>query len=425
MPVNNYTDLGGTDDRIKLFVDGEQVKICTRYSLKRGILVQPSTFSMTLGSGDLARELLGKFRPGLEVALTIGNTGVFSGVLEDPSAGGSEATEVTIEGRDWLAPLAKTDVIDEIQFGSPTYFELVKEVMKLVGYENTQLIAGNDANRSSTSRIAAKAKPAAQVVESIETGTKPGNLGAKIQYNTIKCEIGQSWFDFLVSQLKKVGLYLWCSGEGDLILAKPTAAMGPIYQIKRYRGIPRTMGSVISGTITNRTSGRHAWCRVYGKGGPDKNGRRANFGDWPDQEMIVLGYQNWRVIYDNDCATWREGQYIAKRTLAEERRQNRTLTYTLAGHTVPSLAEPDVMAIWTPDTVVRVDDDELAFPGEEKTGIHENLYVESVEMSRGPQTQTVVHLMREHDLKYLGEDTDNEGKDAPIPAAPKVKRKKR
>lgn len=420
--INNYSDLGSQDDRVSVWIDGEQVQHYLGYTFRRAILTQPSSFSLKFGSGDLAPKLLAKLRPGLEVSLRVGPTKLFSGVLEDPGTSYQSATEVTGEGRDWLSFLCNNDVADERQLGSPTYFELTRKVMDLCGLEEHALFGDNNAARKAASRVASKVSPPKQAVETVEL-PRPGNQGAKIQYQTIKCELGQSWFDLLVSQFKRVGLYLWCTGEGDFVLGRPTIPLEPIYRIQDYVGMSRTETNIISGSLTSKTSGRHAHCKVYGRGYPDKKGIRPVHGEWTDNEMLQLGYTNWRVIHDSDASTVQDCEYIAKRILAEERRQNRTLTYTMSGHTTPWI-DGNAMAIWTPDTSVFVDSDRLAFPGEEETGIHEVMYIESVEFSRQPQTQTVLRLMRADDLLYLGEKTDLKT-GSPIPAAPKVKRRKK
>lgn len=406
--------LGGLDDQLTLQVDGRRISNATRYSFTRGILQQPSTFSFTVGSGDLSRELLSAMRPRQRVTLFLGNTKIFTGLIEDTTASpGSGATEVSVEGRDLLAPLTKNYVLEEKAWGTPTYFDLTKEVLKLVGYQNTKLVAGNVANRNAASRVKSKHKGGQKSVEVIETNLSTPS-GAKIEYQKVDCEIGQSWWDFLVAQYKRIGLYLWCGADGDLILARPTAFMEPIYSIYRYRGQDRTTGNVKSHAFANRTSARHAWCRVYGKGRPDKNGQIALYGEWNDFEMLAMGFTDCLVLHDNDCKTVQDCQYKARRTLAEERRANRTLVYTVSGHTVPVLGSPSERAIWTPDTVVRVDDDELAFPYLENydnrlmdQGIHEDMYIEKVEFSRDASgTVTKLHLLRQTDLMYLGEDTE-------------------
>jgi prophage tail gpP-like protein len=421
MAVNFNTEIGSTDDTIEVRIDGERWTSYESYSIKRAVLTQPSTASFTTGNSGNASALLSKLRPGLEVSIKVGSTGLFSGFLEDPGASVANGTSVTVDARDGLAFMMREDVRDEKQLSAPTYFALVRKLMDLSGLKDHNLYSDNDANRAMTSRVPQAAPKPKQLVESIEL-PRPGNQGAKLQYQTVKCELGQSYFDLAMSQLKRVGIYVWCAGNGDLIVSRPTMPTQPIIQIDDLVGLSRNSTNIISCELKSRISGRHAHCRVYGRGYPDNKGVRAIKGEFDDQEMIALGFDNWRVVHDSEATSPLDCKYIAKRVLAEERRQSRVLSYTLAGHTIPAI-DNSRMVVWIPDIAVKVVSNRLAFPGE-PSGINEDLYVESVEFARNPQTTTKINLMRKQDLLYLGEKTDFED-DSPIPVSPKVKRRKK
>ena len=70
------------------------------------------------------------------------------------------------------------------------------------------------------------------------------------------------------------------------------------------------------------------------------------------------------------------------------------LSYTLAGHTTPRIGGRD-RVVWAVDTVVEVDDQELGIAG--------TFWIEAVEFSRGPETNTTITLMRPGDLVFGGE----------------------
>jgi prophage tail gpP-like protein len=108
--------------------------------------------------------------------------------------------------------------------------------------------------------------------------------------------------------------------------------------------------------------------------------------------MTSYGFQNARVVTDEDCKSNAEAEYIARRTCAEERRAGWQLVYTVSGHTYPSQFAKNSFGVWVPDTVCRVDDDEL--------DIHGNFYVESVTYRRSPETTTELTLMRPQDLVF-------------------------
>ena len=119
--VTANTEIGRDDDIVKFYINGSLTRY-TKYSVTMGIMAQPSTFSVTLGSGDVAGEALKKFTPNSKAELYVGPTRAQYGIIEDVSASsGSGATEITLSGRDWIAPLVKTYVKAEKSFGVATF----------------------------------------------------------------------------------------------------------------------------------------------------------------------------------------------------------------------------------------------------------------------------------------------------------------
>lgn len=399
MIANANTEIGSTDDIVKFYINGSLVKY-TKYDVTMGVMAQPSTFSVTLGSGDVAGETLRLITPNSKAELYVGATRVSFGIIEDVTATSSSgATEITLAGRDWIAPLTKRYVRAEKSFGVATYYELTRQVLDLCGLQDRPLDGNNDVARQKATRSTkVKAEPAKLLVENEETNiiTRPGT---KIVYNRILAKLGQTWWDFLKSQYKQVGLYLWATGEGGFVLARPTAKQRPLYCIHHGRGLSRDQCNITSLPYQNRTGGRHKKCTVISRVGSGKSGRGQVYGDWTDYEMSDYGFDDEIVIHDNDCKTVAACEYLAKRTLAEERRANCSLTVTVSGHTTPSLLDSGKMVVWAPDTVVALKSEEYGFEDE--------FYIEEVTFSRGPATTTTLKLMRKLDLIYLGE-TDPE-----------------
>jgi prophage tail gpP-like protein len=394
-PVTANTEIGSDDDIVKFYINGSLVKY-TKYSVTMGIMAQPSTFSVTLGSGDVAGELLKKITPNSKAELFVGPTRVQYGIIEDVAAtSGGGATEVTFSGRDWINPLVKTYVRNEKSFGVATYYELTRQVLDICGLKDRSLDGDNNVARQKATRsVKVKAEPASDVVEQIETGaiTRPGT---KIVYNRIVAKLGQTWWDFLKSQYKQVGLYLWATPDGGFVLARPTAKQRPLYYIHHGRGLSRDQCNITSLPYQNRTSGRHSKCTVMSRVGSGPKGRGQVYGDWVDFEMTQYGFTDEIVIHDNDCKSVAACEYLAKRTLAEERRANCSITVTVSGHTTPSLLDSGKMVVWAPDTMVTLKSDEYGF--------EDDFYIEEVTYTRDPKTTTTLKLMRKLDLIYLGE----------------------
>ena len=107
--------------------------------------------------------------------------------------------------------------------------------------------------------------------------------------------------------------------------------------------------------------------------------------------MVALGFDRPKVIRDAKCANAAQGEYLARRTIAEANRAGINYTCTVAGHTFPTLRTGE-RAVWTPDTVVYVQDDEFDIEGP--------WYVEQVGFRRQPQTTTELTLLRIQDLIF-------------------------
>lgn len=403
----NDLQLGGASDTVVLRLgkdlsgggEKEDVKIAENYEVKVSVMQQPAAFTLRLGASSTAAEILAKYPPGTQFELYVGAAGqrvqIQSGVVYSRGSPSGHFSQVELKGRDYLAALYDDEVQAEFTFPDRTYFELTRKVLNIVGLQEGggkfTLNPSNDANRTLLSRVpTAKPKAKGELVTQIETGATAG--AGKVVYQTIKARVGTRWYDFLQQQFKLAGLFLWATGEGNFVLARPRADMPPAYKIKRERGQIQDFGNVVECRFQDDITNRHQTYFVYGRGGIGKNGRAAIFGSWTDEEMTAYGRYNVRTIHDDDVKTNREADYLARKTCAEERRAGWQLEYTMSGHVTPSVVAKDGSAVWCPDTVCRVDDEEL--------GIHSNFYIEQVAFTRGPETTTTVTLMRPEDLVF-------------------------
>ncbi len=410
MATINDLQLGGFDDTVVLRLgknlsgggEKEDVHIVEHYEVKMSVMQQPAAFTLRLGSSSTAAEIIAKYPPGTQFELHIGPAGhrsqVQSGVVYSRGSPSGHFSQVELRGRDYLAVLYDDEIQSEYTFAEKTYFELTRKVLDIVGLRETGgafpkfiLNFSNDSNRQLISRVAtAKPKSAGELVTQIETGATAG--AGKVVYQTLKSKVGTRWYDFLQQQYKLAGLFLWATGEGNFVLTRPRADMAPTYKIQRQRGAIQNHGNVVECRFQDDTTNRHSEVIVHGRGGRGKSGRGGIYGHWVDTEMRAYGFANVRTIQDDDVKSNREAEFVARKTIAEERRAGWQLEYTLSGHVTPSVVAKDSTAVWCPDMVCRVDDEEL--------NIHGNYYIEHVTFARGPQTTTTVTLMRPEDLIF-------------------------
>lgn len=423
-------DLG---EDISLYVDGWLVKDYTKYTITRAVLEQPSTISFTIGNGDVMAELLNNWRPLMKAEVRANGITIWRGEIEDfQCSNRSGATELNISGRDSLRKLVKNYVTNERAFSAGTYLDMVRQVVALAWEDDKSstppvVVAGNEANRFAQTKVENKAKDfkgkkakKRRVVE-VEQTNMVSASGAKVQYEKFVCQIGQTWFDFLVDYLKRAGLYLMGGVDGSIILTIPDPTQQPLYQLSRARGNNQIgLGRILYHDFANRTSAMHAYCTAYGKGKPNKTGQFPISGDFQDVYMIRQGFDlgDRIILHDSNMKDTKSAQYLAKRHLGAQRRANRTLVYTVPGHRAQYIGGLDKYILYTPDTTVKVDDYELSWPGnfagdtiesqKQQSGINANLYVEKVVYSRDATggTSTDLSLMTAYDVQFLGEDPE-------------------
>jgi len=399
------------DDTVTLTLGGQDVLLATSYHIKQSILQQPSDFSIRLGRGSVnpdpklgptIKDLIAKYPPNTTFELRINGNLRLSGRTDGyrASAAGGAATELTIFGRDTLAPMHDAHIDHEKSFNDATYTSLVKSVLKEVGLDPEKVVGSGNASRKLQAGVNVRELLPVRSVDEILAGKGEAKT-AGAAASTLQTKAGDRWMDFVRKQLDRAGLFLWAAGDGHIVLSAPNINQDPIYRIVRRRGQTRNEVNVIHADLLNDTRPRYTFGIVYGRSGGKKKGNAKSIGDSTDDEMLNV-YKfgldfagnpiNTRsiVIRDTHCHNNAQAAYLAQRKLAEARRHGFQLVYTMAGLSTPTLNGS--RAVWTPDTMVEVKDEEF--------GIDAVYWIESVEFSRQPHTTTTIRLMRPFDCVF-------------------------
>jgi prophage tail gpP-like protein len=389
-------------DPVRLVLAGDEIAINESYDIREGIINQPSAFSLRLGHGGVTRELLAKYPPNTQFQLFIGDAPILYGMTDGFSTGDSGgATSVTFDGRDLGARIHDGFIDSDLSFpADKTFDELLKTALKAVGLGSALTFPDNNANRKAHAGSIIVAT--APTIE--ETTLEDGSAGpqqvvpgtSKTVYQTIKAKLGTTWGEFLRQQFERAGLFFWADGSGGFVIAAPNPNQDPVYRIIRRRGITNSPVNVKRHYFKNNIQRRYTKCVVYGHGGGRNFGRTKNRGEYVDAEMSkLLGGDDIKIlnVHDTHARDTKQAFAMARRKIAEANRNGYQLNYTVAGHTAPSLkGGGDSRAVWTPDTLVDVDDDELGLKG--------LFYIESCSHTANPQAETTIHLMRPQDLIF-------------------------
>jgi prophage tail gpP-like protein len=398
---NRYDGIGSGHDTVALTLAGETVLIARDGNIKTSVFSEPSVFTLTLGWGGTTKELLERYPPRTPFTLSIGGQRIMTGLVDSIQAGG-EATEVTLTGRDMTAALVDDEVGVDQQFSESTYFELTEKMLVACGLESWALSGDNTANRKAITGhdVVEVARPMSGDSFLLEEQPAPGQEQQALTekrrvYRTIKAEVGQTRWNFLEKHYKKAGLFLRNAGDGQFVLARPNPAQKPCVLIQRRRGATRDTSNALGHQFTNDFTGRRARTIVHGSTGGGKAGRGKVQAILEDPECLALGMRNQRTIKDRDVKTQSQAAYVARREVAQQRRDGWRLEYTVSGLIVPSLVNVGSWAVWAVDTVCRVEDDEL--------GLHGDFYVSDVDFRLTPRTATI-RLMRPEDLVFADEE---------------------
>src|ERR1700722_13698943 len=213
MPDALKTGLGGIDDSVKLVINGTVILIAEAWDVHEGVLSQPSTWSLSLGSGDIAASIIDKFGvgPKFKFQLYVGNalqqSGYVDGIMAEQPAGG--ATRVTLKGRDALAPLQDTYVKASIGANVSTYAELVWFALQQVGIvpmsqhydpnDTTVLRSDNSANRNIKSGTQITAILPHRTVEQIlaDVGSSNGGVTVGVTTTPPQAKLHETWHHFI------------------------------------------------------------------------------------------------------------------------------------------------------------------------------------------------------------------------------------
>ena len=421
------SDLGG--ERVRIQLGDVESYVIERYEIRQSFFTQPSTFALRVGHSALTKYLLEVFHPGLAFKLYIDlpdgrEVLQMCGRIDHMGTEGSAgATEVTLRGRDWMAPLHDGMSSVEKTFGRATFADLTETIIKLAGVDEPTIYYDATADRAAVQGIPKTATVdqttrefviedgKAARVALVSTGEAAGSpyaydvLPATVDTivqqpdtvvqvtkvvgfdvpNPLKLALGTSYLHFLQQEYNRTGLFIFAgSSPREYILTRPNVLAAPTWRIVRRRGME---WGIVGCSYSHDTAGRfsHYTVRGRGGGGTDSTGavRKQIEGTHVDQEMVDLGLiKQWSHV-DAIAKTSKGAEYLARRMAAEKARAGWHLTYALRGLSWPTIADGS-LACWTRDTVVDVQDEEL--------NIHGPHWISDVSQSGGDKTTTTITL---------------------------------
>lgn len=405
---------GVVDDAVRLELAGQELLVAKEYDVSSAFLLTPNAFSITIGSGATAVDLMRAYPKRTPFKLKIGDVVQLQGRTDGYSRTSTGATEIQIQGRDCMAHLIDDHIRDDKSFTHATFEELVRACIEGSGIKGYSLVFDAKAQRSAvagtpiledvyTQKVLQKGRPRIENVdvEMANTLAKLDNLGlpksmqrplpypefeaqpAIVEgkfikrvkgYRTdrpIKAKFGDTWYGFVHKELERGGLFLRGgvdpTGQDEFVflLSEPSANQGPLYGLinARQGDGAANLVNVFPPRLHDTGVGRAAHFVVRGSSGGGKDGRKVVEGHFDDQEMIDLGYTTTIAVKRDEVKSQAHAEYIARKMCAESRRMHRTFTYSVRGHTLPMLRAPERRAVIVPDTCIYLRDDEHGIDG--------------------------------------------------------------
>lgn len=381
-------------DPVELTIEGERIALLKSYQVAMSVFSQPSAFTATIGGPEKTEKLFRRFKCGQTFQMSINGTVVQTGKIDRIAASSLCPTDVSISGRDSIAQLYDSKFIQDCSLRG-TYLSVTKEQLAAVGLGDRTVHSDQNAMKAFV-----LGKTVVKVPAPVTMCPAPGEplvVSDPIEMvvsNSVQAHAGESRYEWLKTQYRKVGLYLWSLGDGDFALFQPNPNQVPVYQIVRKAG---GRHNILSHEYEEKTDNRHSSVTVVGRGGGVCDGRKQISYTWTDTEMEKLGIIKPMMYRDNKIKKVDEAKATARRIGLKERRDGWKLSYRVTGHMVTSLIPSLGLIPWVPDFVVAIADEEL--------GIFGNFYLSDVDFMRSNGgTTTHLRFMRLEDVETIASD---------------------
>lgn len=191
--------------------------------------------------------------------------------------------------------------------------------------------------------------------------------------------IGETVWDFLDRHARRLGLMMWMTADGRLVIGSPDYGQPATYRLIRRRN-PRAddPNTIIDGGVTDTIANRYSSVRVFGRSGNDET--RTRWTASVDDPEWTFGFTKPLTVKDQGARSDEAVRARGHRALALGKEQAFVLDYTMGGH-----GQRD--AFYAQGTVAYVCD--------EPAGVSDNYYVtkRTFTMQRASGTYTQLRLV--------------------------------
>lgn len=338
--------------------DGTELSGWSDYSINSDFLTPTDGWTFTfsnLTEWERVRKLV---RPDCKVQILVDGALQLTGWIDqvDASITSRDGLSIGVQGRDVLAALCDANVHPDSAIKKKTLVQLVEGLLKFHYPIDAipTLFTDNNSNRE------------------VLTGVKgyfKGKSRKKIQTEIDYCkpQVNEGAFEFAARNLRRFGMWMWASSDGNVVVSGPDYDQSPAYRIIHREGEKKV--TVERARYTWSTQQAPSFVVVRSKSTSKEFERSAVQGVVADESRKLFIP---RYIVHDQATDDAQAQAFAEQELTEATKNAKVYHCMLRGH-----RDLDSGAIYAIDTVVHIEDDYL--------GVYEDMYVKERTFHKGLQ----------------------------------------
>lgn len=152
----------------------------------------------------------------------------------------------------------------------------------------------------------------------------------RIPLTQAKPQPGETMWGFIERHAKRLGLMVWFSPDGRLVLSAPNYGQPPLYRlIRRRKENPDDPNTIASGGVVSSIADRYSAVTVYGRGGGNDATRASVVSMAIDPDV---DFHRPLIVRDTSVRTGAEAERRALRELNAYKRNGKVLRYSMWHH---------------------------------------------------------------------------------------------
>jgi len=281
--------------------DGTELSGWDSYSIASDFLTPTDGWSVQVCGRNKIDQFLSLLQPDTKVQAWVDGQRVLTGFVDSTSIQSDmSGTRLTVQGRDILKPLCKANIHPSFRVKGITLADMVAKVIDAYYMQDKpDLYYDNEANRQVLDLKPGKGKDrSAQQKKVIDYCQAHPNEGA---------------FEFVSRNLRRFGLWIWATADGNIVIGGPDYAQEPSYEIQRHTD--QTGTGYISATYGRNLSNVPTYLEVRGKSTQKEWDKKTVAGwaqPWLTQygEVVVSGRKPDYALYNQRSKWYIEPAYI-------------------------------------------------------------------------------------------------------------------